>query len=163
MICLAMVCCKQKEKAATTKASPQYYIYAPRHDADFANGNPAFAATVLQVWKGYESGGFSSYKKYFADSVQMVFADEQIIGTATTVLNAWQKQREKITTTQCHVDFWKPVYIKNLNQQWVLIWGKHEGTTAGNNRDSWSVHQVWKFNAEGKIFFMQEYKSRFYW
>ncbi|MES2883111.1 MAG: hypothetical protein V4676_13255, partial [Bacteroidota bacterium] len=76
---------------------------------------------------------------------------------------AWQQQRKKITTTQCHVDFWQPVFIKNLNQQWVLIWGKHEGTIAGSNRDSWSVHQVWKFNAAGKIFFMQEYKSRFYW
>ncbi|MES2883110.1 MAG: hypothetical protein V4676_13250, partial [Bacteroidota bacterium] len=88
VICFAMVCCKPKEKAATTNASPQYYSYAPRHDADFTNGNPAFAATVLQVWKGYESGSFSSYKKYFADSVEMVFANEQITGMSTTVLNA---------------------------------------------------------------------------
>lgn len=149
-----------KERSATS-VKPQYFVYAPNYSVDFTNQRPDYAAMVLKIWKGYESGSFAPYTDYFADTVQFMFEDQLLIGKKQALLKQLNDRRRHISTIQCHIGFWHSAFVKEKNEHWVLLWASQEGTTGETSRDSWNFHQVWRFNQEGKIYQMQEYKSRF--
>jgi hypothetical protein len=164
--CLLILACNNqpaatKNTSATNKK--QYYPYSPLYQTDFTKGDEAKANTVLNIWKGYESGNFSSYLAHFAEDVTMVFENDRFTDKKDIAVEKLRVRRKHITTTQIHVEYWQPVFMPRLQEHWVFIWGRFEGTIRRNDLESWNIHQVWKFNKDGKIYFMQEYKSRFEW
>jgi hypothetical protein len=155
--------CSEKKPAVPTKPAEVYYPFSPRKDVDFQNGNKKLANIVLNIWRGYTSGNVKGYRKYFADSLKLVFNDKVVAGQSDSVLNIYQQRRNKLSTLQAHIDYWQPVYEKEKNENWVLLWVTHEGTKPDKKLDSYSLHQVWKFDGSGKIFLMQEYRSSWDW
>jgi hypothetical protein len=154
-------CSTPPKEPVTTPDKPQYFVYAPNYSVDFTLQRPEYAATVLKIWKGYESGSFTSYADYFTDTVQFLFEDRMLIGNKQDLLKQWNERRRHISTIQCHIGFWHSAFVKEKGEYWVFIWASHEGTTGETSRDSWNVHQVWRFNQQNKIYYIQEYKSRF--
>jgi hypothetical protein len=168
IVCLFCLACKNKVglkvKHATWGESPTaYYPFSPREDINFKKGNTQLSEIVLNVWKGYEAGNVKSLGTYFADSAIMVFHDRQLSGKTDTVLQQYQRMRDKYMAVQCHIDYWQPVFDENRKEYWVLLWAKTEGTLQNRKIDSWSVQQVWKFNQQNKIYFMQQFDSQFWW
>jgi hypothetical protein len=155
--------CGEKTENTTAPEKKVYYPFAPRLDVDFEKGNKEYSGIVLNIWRGWSSGDLNNYKKYFADSVQINFYDEKFSGNAATAVAAIQKRRNKLSALQAHIDYWQPVYLKEKNEHWVLLWIVHEGTLHNKKLDSWSFHQVWKFNTGGKIYGMQEYRGIWEW
>ena len=150
----------EKDEAKETEV---YYPFSPRMDVDFEKGNKNYANIVLNIWRGYQSGNIKGYRKYFADSVNLFFHEKLLQGKTEDVLKLYQDRREKLATVQAHVEYWQPVYVKNKEEHWVLLWVNQEATDKNKKLDSWSMHQVWKFNAEGKIYMVQEFRSVWYW
>lgn len=168
IVCLLCFACKNKAELRLKHASwgdgtPMYYPFSPKEDINFKKGNTQLSGIVLSVWKGYESGNVKSLGGYFADSVVMVFHDRQLSGSTDTVLHQYQRMRDKFMAVQCHIDYWQPVFDENRKEYWVLVWAKTEGTLQDRKINSWSVQQVWKFNQQNKIYFMQQFDSQFYW
>jgi hypothetical protein len=163
ILLLFVLSCGRKPSGTETKPAEVYYPFAPRKDVDFEKGDKNFANIVLNIWRGYSSGNVKGYRKYFADSLKLVFNDKVITGRSDSVLNIYQDRRNKLSTLQAHIDYWQPVFEKEKQEDWVLLWVTHEGTKPDKKMDSYSIHQVWKFNQEGKIFLMQEYRSSWDW
>ena len=150
----------ENEEAKEVKV---YYPFSPRMDVDFENGNKNYANIVLNIWRGYQSGNIKGYRKYFADSVSLFFHEKLIEGKTEDALKIYQERRDQLASMQAHVEYWQPVYVKNKNENWVLLWINQEATDRNKKLDSWSMHQVWKFNAQGKIYMLQEFRSAWYW
>ena len=55
-----------------------YYPFSPRMDVDFEKGNKNYANIVLNIWRGYQAGNIAGFRKYFADSLNLYFADKVI-------------------------------------------------------------------------------------
>ena len=155
--------CKEKTKKAEPKTPEVYYPFSSRLDLDFLEGNKQYSNIVLNIWRGYSSGNLLSYREHFADSIKLVLHDETISGGTDSILKVLQLRRDQLSTVQAHIDFWQPVYEREKNEHWVLLWVSHEGTRHDKKLDSYSLHQIWKFNDEGKIFFMNEFRSGWNW
>jgi hypothetical protein len=140
-----------------------YYPFAPRLDIDASSGNPKNSANVLSIWQGYVAGNILNYKNLFADQVSMTFPDKKLAGSRDSILELYQKRTEGISTLQPHFNFWHPVYEAEKNEDWVLVWLNEESTLHNKQVNSQSVHQIWKFNADNKIFELQEFRSGWSW
>ena len=130
---------------------------------DFENGNPENARVVLEVWKALESGNVKEQSKYFADSIILVFNDAVLQGRKDTVLSQYFRRRNAFPAMQVHIDYWQPIHVKGPGQEWVLLWAQTDGIKKDRSTEAKALHQVWKFNRTGEIYFMQEYSSIFWW
>jgi len=45
---------------------------------------------------------------------------------------------------------WVPLRSKDRNEDWVLIWTNEISTDAKGKRTSRQLHELWRFNKEGK-------------
>lgn len=164
LVLFAVSCGSQTENQKDeAEPVPVYYPFSPRMDVDFEKGNKEYANTVLNIWRGYQSGNISGFVKYFADSLGLYLSDQLLQGKREDVLKIYQDKRARLAILQAHVEYWQPVLVKNKNEHWVLLWINQEGTDKNKKLDSWSMHQVWKFNEEGKIYSVQEFKSVWYY
>ncbi len=145
------------------KTKEVYYPFPARFDIDFENGNKELSNNVLHIWKGLISGNLDAYSKYFNDTIYFALNDRRMYGARDSILNEYLERRKKLDVVQVHVDFWQPVYNIEKRQDWVLVWVSHMGTKPDKTQDAFTIHQVWKFNKENKIFEMQEYKSLWNW
>jgi hypothetical protein len=145
------------------KAPAFYYPYSPRFDIDFEMGDNKHVNIILNFWRGYSSGDIKAYRKYFSDSLTLVFSDKTVNGKTEDVLKIYQERRNTLSTIQAHIDFWQAVFNKEKNESWVLLWITQEGTNHQKQQRSNSIHQVWKFDGGGKVYEMQEFTSGFRW
>jgi hypothetical protein len=140
-----------------------YYPYATRYDVDASAGNNKKTAKVLSIWQGYVAGNILNYRDLFADDLSMVFVEKRISGSRDSILELYQKRSQHISTLQPHFNFWHPVHEAEKNEDWVLLWLNEEATHHNKQLSSESVHQVWKFNSDDRIYEMQEFRSGWNW
>lgn len=164
-----IVSCDSKDPAILNVNNQQekekevYYPFPARFDIDFEKGNKQLSNNVLHIWKGLVSGNMNAYSKYFNDTIYFALNDRRMYGAKDSILNEYLERRKKLDVVQVHIDFWHPVYNKEKDEDWVLIWVSHMGTKPDKTQDAFTIHQVWKFNKQNKIFEMQEYKSLWNW
>lgn len=162
-----LMLCRCTSRTASPPAPPGpdtavYYPYAPVYSNALEKGNAENARRVLEVWKAYETGDIRKLGNYFADSLVLVFPDDFRKGKREALLQAWQKRRNVFADVQCYVDAWIPVLVKDKGDQLVYLWGRQDQTAADGRRAYIVLHQIWKFDASGKIFRMEEYRTHPY-
>ena len=57
------------------------------------------------------------------------------------------------------MDFLKTLNIKDTNEDEVYVWGLQDGTKLNRERDYSMVHEVWRFDKNGKIKEMEQYRT----
>lgn len=160
LLFLLLAACRQPApQPATAQDSTLYYPYAPVYSNDYRPGEGRNAQQVLQVWKEFESGDVLHASSLFADSLTFIFPDEIIKGSRSTVLTALRRRRAAYTDMQCYVDSWMPLHENTRNENSVLLWGRQDGTTARGRRDYRVLHEVWRFDAAGKIRQLDQYET----
>jgi hypothetical protein len=143
-----------------SSGKPIYFPYAPRYENGFEAGRSEYIKVVLDIWKEYETGDVRKKSKSFADSVTFIFRDEEYKGKKDSVLSKYKKRRDNYSYVQNHIDSWMPAYAKDHDDYWVFLWGRQDCTDKEGGFKALQVHEIWRFNKEGKINFMQEYVSR---
>lgn len=109
------------------------------------------------MWKDFDNGDVSRHKEYFADSVEMLFPDGSRIHTtrdsAIASTNAYRGMYSSVTS---RVDAVLPTKSLTDSVNWVCVWGMETHTMKGKT-DSVDLHEVWRFNKNGKVDFMMQY------
>jgi hypothetical protein len=144
-------------------SKPVYYPYRARMAISPSPQNSAYTLKVLQYWKAYESGEVLSMEPIFADSVTLVYGEKLVTGDKATVVKYLQQQRSALGATQCYIDFWNNVYSEDRNEPWVMLWAQVVAGSKNALGPAHAVQQVWKFNPEGKVYYLHQYFSRFQW
>ena len=132
------------------------YPYSPSY-SELDKGDPAKAKTVLDVWRSFETGNVLHTSASFSDSIKLIFEDTVLKGKKDNVLKAFQQRREAYNSVQTYVDSWLPVHARQTNEDLVLVWGRLDCTTKDGQRKFFVVHQIWWFDAFGKIREMNQY------
>ena len=57
------------------------------------------------------------------------------------------------------VHAWMPLRSKDKNDQWVAIWTKEISTNAKGVKKSKELHEVWRFDNNGKINLVYQYEQ----
>ena len=118
---------------------------------------------MLQFWKTYERGNLDSLLHVFSDTIAYIGGDKTYKEPASDMLSRYKAERARLRYVQCHIDFWRVVYVAEKRENWVLLWAQREGTLYNGSLDSKAVHQVWRFNRNGRAYSLAEYRSAFQW
>lgn len=136
------------------------YPYTASYADQFSVGNAQHAQTVLNVWKSWDSGNMSQSRDAFADSVTMVFADGSTLkGNPDSIINASQQYRDNYDTISSNLEAVVPLMVDEKNETWVSVWGT-EVTTKNGKKDSMKLHETWRVNNAGKIYYVQQYSAK---
>jgi hypothetical protein len=123
-------------------------------------GDPKNAEAILKLWKIWESGDLSATTDIFADSVTLHLADGSMIsGPKDSVIASGQAYRNTQASSVSTVDVVTALKSIDKNENWGLIWGKEVNTDKQGKVDSSYLHEAWKFNSNGKIDLMYQFRA----
>lgn len=129
------------------------------YSAKFVMDEPKNAESVLGLWKAWDNGDLSQAKDFFADSVEMHFANGLIVkGPRDSILAGAQQERATIQSSNSSVEAVMAVKSKDKDEHWALIWGISRETKNGKI-DSTHLQETWRFDNNGKANFMLQYKQ----
>ncbi len=160
IICL-LSCNGKQESIAEEKWKTQnvYFPFAPIYSNNFEKGDPKKAEMVLQVWRQYETGRVSQTGKYFADSIRFILPDQILIGKKDSILRLYENKRTGYSNMQCFIYSWMPVHVEDKNENMVFVWGLYDGTKLNGDRDYALVHEIWRFDHNGKIKELEQFRT----
>ncbi|MBD0331970.1 MAG: hypothetical protein ICV66_04885, partial [Chitinophagaceae bacterium] len=97
--------------------------YTVGYSSNFIIGNPAYTRKVLELWKDWDENMLERHPDYFADTVNMIFADGTNVKGATNALNAAKQYRGSLASVESTIDAVMAVRSVDRNEDWVLVWG----------------------------------------
>jgi hypothetical protein len=134
------------------------YPYEIGYSSQFEINDPEQAKKILDVWKDYDNGDVTVHKDYFADSVELHFADGSMSHSVRdSVLAAANTWRSGYSFVKSRVEAVIPLKSIDKKENWVTVWGTEVHTMKGKT-DSVDLQETWRFNKDGKIDFLLQYK-----
>ncbi len=134
--------------------------YAIGYSSQFAMDEPKNAETVLNLWKVWDAGDLTAAKDMFADSVELHFADGSMLHSVRdSIIASAQSFRNTFSSSVSSVDAVMAVKSTDKNENWALIWGKEVDTDKKGKVDSFYLQETWRFNKDGKVDRMYQFKQ----
>lgn len=149
----------QRERTRSSSDTAVYYPFAPIYSNEFDPGKPEYARMVLQVWRQYETGSMKPEWKSFADTIRLILPDKILHGHKDSILQLYQQRRDRYINMQCFISSWLPVHFTDEGDDVVYVWGIYDGTFANGDRDYAMVHEIWRFNKDGKISELEQFRT----
>lgn len=161
LISILLSCKDRQPRMEKGKERPEnvYYPFAPIYSNNFEKGDPQNAEKVLQVWRQYETGRVSHTAKLFADSIRLILPDKILLGKKDSILKLYEGKRNGYSNMQSFVYSWMPVHVKDKNEDMVFVWGLYDGTKLNGDRDYAMVHEIWRFDNNGKIKELEQFRT----
>lgn len=150
-----------KSPADTVKQDNLIYPYTPVYSSKFEIGDPNHALAVLNLYKDWDNNTLDNSKHLFADVDSFFFSDGTIlIGSRDSLISVSKKMRNSLGTVQSEVQAWVPLKSTDKNENWVAIWTREIKTATSGKKDSTNLHEVWRFNKDGKIDLVFQYEQK---
>ena len=150
------------KEAGAVKDSLIYYPYSPVYSGSFKKGSDINALHVLQIWKEWETGDLLHSSGKFADSISIILPDRIMNGRKDSLLTMMKKRREAFAGLQSYVDAWLAVKPVEKNEELVLLWGRQDFTRKDGSRDYRMIHEIWRFDPQGRITSWEQYQTHPY-
>ncbi|MBD0331016.1 MAG: hypothetical protein ICV66_00005 [Chitinophagaceae bacterium] len=133
--------------------------YTVGYSSNFIIGNPAYTRKVLELWKDWDENMLERHPDYFADTVNMIFADGTNVRGATNALNAAKQYRGSLASVESTIDAVMAVRSVDRNEDWVLVWGTGTETDKNGNKKVIPLHEAWQINKDGKVATVLQYAA----
>lgn len=150
---------KTKEKDKMTKAD-EAMPYTATYSSKFQIGDPKYAQIILKLWKDWDDNALDQSVAMFADTVTMYGADGTMLKGKEQNLAEAKKYRGQFTTVKSTIHAFISLKSTDRNENWVAIWGTEEDTGKDGKVTSRELHEVWKFNTDGKIAVMRQFQAQ---
>lgn len=147
---------KDKVKAPAEQASS----YSATYSSKFEIGNPAHTTLIMNVWKDWDANTLDNSAKFFADTLVMYSPDGTMTKGKELNLAEAKKYRGKFTTVKSTIQAIISLKSTDRNEDWVAVWGTEEDTDNDGKKTSVALHEVWRFNKDGKIDLMRQYSAK---
>jgi hypothetical protein len=148
------------QSTTQTAMQPINSPYPVSYSSSFAMGDSKNAESLLTLWKDWDNGDLSAHKDIFADSVEMHLSDGSMIHSVRdSVIASGQNFRNTIAKAVSSVDAITALKSTDKNENWALIWGKEIDTDKKGKIDSFYLHEVWRFNKDGKADLVFQYRQ----
>ncbi|MDX2049357.1 MAG: hypothetical protein SFU87_21405 [Chitinophagaceae bacterium] len=152
----------QVSAAEEKKTEPAIvYPYTAGYSSDFKLGDPQHAKMLLDAWKHWDEGKVMNMRSFFADSVEMIWADGTHFkkNTADSLLRFANGYRSTLKAVTSKVHGWIPLHSNDKNEDWVMIWGTEIRTSMKNKVDSSDLHEIWRVT-NGKFDLVFQYEQK---
>lgn len=137
------------------------YPYTPDYSSDFEIGDAKNAQTLLALYKNWENNTLDNSKSSFAEIDTMYFADGSMFaGSRDSLFASANKMRGRMVSVVDSVHAWVPLRSKDKKDDWVLVWTREISTDSKGKKTVKELHEVWRFDKDGKINLMYQYEQR---
>ena len=136
------------------------YPYTADYSSNFVISNPANSKKILELWKDWDDNAFDRHLNYFADTVVMYLSDGMVIKGKDSTLAGAKRFRGSMSTATSNVHAWIPLKSVDKNEDWVAVWGTEVDTYPDGKTDSRDLHEIWRFNKDGKVDLMRQFSSK---
>ncbi|MBS9525427.1 nuclear transport factor 2 family protein [Litoribacter ruber] len=133
--------------------------YEAEYSSKFRMGDDRHSFKILEVWKDYEENMLDRNLEYFADDVTMEFPDGTRITGLEKLMEETKKHRDRLDNYQSKIVSYVSLKSVDKDEDWVAVWGEDIYTDEEGNKVVSPIHEVWRFNKEGKIDFMKQYHA----
>ncbi len=131
--------------------------YTPRY-SNFAIGNPEHAKKVLTLFKDWDDNQLTR-NDFFADTIMMVHEDGTMAKGKADVIKGGQAYRGSMTSAKTTITAIVPLKSVDFNEDWVAVWAHEDDVMADGKKQGREIHEIWRFNKDGKVDYMQSYSG----
>jgi hypothetical protein len=150
-----------KSETDSAKKPDVIYPYTTDYSSQFSIGDGENAKKILEIWKDWDNGNLSMHKDYFADTVDLHFADGTILhGARDSVMAAVQAFRDTYKSVTSQVHAVTPLKSNDKDEDWVCVWGKEIHTDNKGVTDSVELMETWRLNKNGKTDLVYQYNAK---
>lgn len=149
----------EKAKEKDKMKADQTMSYTATYSSEFQIGDPKYAQIILKLWKDWDNNALDQSAAMFADTVAMYNADGTMLKGKEQNLAEAKKYRGQFTTVKSTIHAFVSLRSTDRNENWVAIWGTEEDTGKDGKITSKELHEVWKFNKDGKIDVMRQFQA----
>lgn len=148
----------KSESSTNTSAS---YPYPISYSADFEMSDPKRAQQVAELWKDFDNNTLSKQKDAFADSIVMYFSGMRFSGTRDSMMAMTQTYRDRYSKVESKIAAIMSTHAKDKDEDWVAVWGSEILTDKNGKIDSSALHEIWRFNKDGKINYLSQFRQEY--
>lgn len=160
IVCVFVLSCNQHSAISDSPSRDSvYFPFAPIYSNAFEKGNDSLAFKVLSVWRAFENGDVRKMGAVCSDSLRIILPEQIFTGEKDSVLEAFDAYRKTFGTMQCFIYSWMPVHVRDQNDDLVFVWGLYDGTKPNGDRDYSLVHETWRFDQQGRIREMEQFRT----
>lgn len=134
--------------------------YTATYSSKFEIGNSAYPKIITGIWKDWDDNALDRSAKMFADTVAMYTADGTMLKGKDLNLAEAKKYRSQFTTVKSTIQAIISLKSTDRNEDWVAIWGIEESSDKDGKISQTALHEIWKFNKDGKIDVMRQYHAK---
>jgi hypothetical protein len=134
--------------------------YEAEYSSKFKIGEDRHSLKVLELWKDFEENELNRHMDHFAENLVMDLSDGTRIEGRDKVMEETKGYRGNLSTYLSKVTGYVSLQSVDKNEDWVAIWGEDSFTDAEGNSDTASIHEIWRFNKEGKVDYIRQYLGK---
>lgn len=150
----------KNDPSDTAKSSSDVtYAYPINYSSKFELADPEKGEKITELWKDFDDNKLDNHSSYFADTVGLDFSGVSFKGTRDSMVAMTKGYRGSLGSVSSSVDAVMSVRSTDKNEDWVLIWGIEHTTSAAGKSDSTHLHEIWRFNKDGKVDYMSQYRQ----
>jgi hypothetical protein len=149
----------EKTKDQMQKAD-QTTPYTATYSSNFQMGDPKYAQMVLRAWKDWDDNALDRSSAMFADTLTMYHPDGSMMKGKDQNLAEGKKFRSQFASVKSTIQAYMSLKSIDKNENWVAIWGSEEDTGKDGKKSIIALHEVWRFNKDGKIDLMRQYAAQ---
>ena len=111
--------------------------------------------------KNWDNNTLDNSKSAFAENDTMYFSDGNMFaGSRDSLFIIANKMRGQMGSVVDSIHAWVPLRSKDKKDQWVAIWAREISTNAKGIKKSKELHEVWRFDNNGKINLVYQYEQQ---
>jgi hypothetical protein len=134
--------------------------YKATYSSNFEMGNPAHCKLILELWKDWDDNMFDRHADAFADTVTMFFSNGQMSKGKDSVMASTKSYRGSMASAKSTIHAFMPLRSVDMKENWVAIWGSEEDTWKDGKKTMTTLHEIWRFNKDGKIDLMRQFEAK---
>jgi hypothetical protein len=152
---------KTQEKPLSVQEAIKYpvsSVYTPT----WIIGESKNAVKVLDMYNAWDAGNLETLKTALADSVEMFFANGDILtGARDSVIEKIRAYRKEYAEIKSTVYSFTSLNHPDTKEKWVVVWVKENNTSTKGKKDSIELHESWRINNDGMIDLCFQYARSF--
>ncbi len=136
------------------------YPYPIGYSTQFEMGDPEKSKTILDLWKDFDNNTLDHAASSFADTVTMMLSGMETHTSRDSTIASTKAYRGSLGSVTSKVDVVMSVKSTDKNEDWVLVWGTEIHKSKKNITDSVYLHEIWRFNKDGKVDYMEQFSRQ---
>jgi hypothetical protein len=134
--------------------------YEAEYSSKFKIGEDRHSLKVLELWKDFEDSDFGRHGDHLAEEVVIDLPDGTRLRGRDNIMVETKKYRDQLSDFSSKVVSYISLQSVDQDEEWVAVWGEDTFTKANGQNEVNLIHEIWRFNKDGKVDYIRQYMGR---